>query len=258
MLLLVQFLYRLTFGMAAAMAVTSPRLVTSGYYRNNAYVLLGMNVLAALVAWSGAVDADLVPPWIATAGAVVSYFCAAFWLYEKPRAGIWSLFVIGTLALVGALTATPLVDKPPTARTLCLFDAAVSGLVLGVTMAAMLLGHWYLNAPGMKIVPLQKLTLAIGAVTIVRAGITAAGLAHSGVLNPLGWSTAFEPVQTMMLALQWLAGVVGTLILVAMTWSTLKIPNTQAATGMLYVAVITTFLGELVGQLLSVGSVFPL
>ena len=33
------------------MAVTSPRLVTSGYYRNNAYVLLGMNVLAAVVAW---------------------------------------------------------------------------------------------------------------------------------------------------------------------------------------------------------------
>jgi hypothetical protein len=43
-----------------------------------------------------------------------------------------------------------------------------------------------------------------------------------------------------------------------MTWSTLKIPNTQAATGMLYVAVITTFLGELVGQLLSSGKAYPL
>ena len=36
-----------------------------------------------------------------------------------------------------------------------------------------------------------------------------------------------------------------------MTWQTLKIPNTQSATGILYVAVILTFLGELVSHLLS-------
>lgn len=258
MLLLIQFLYRLTFGMAAAMAVTSPRLVTSGYYRNNAYVLLGMNVLAALVAWSGAVDPSLAPPWIATAGAILSYVCAAMWLYEVPRSGIATLVVIAGLALAGSLIATPVADKPSAARVLCLADATVSGLLLGVTMAAMLLGHWYLNAPGMKIVPLQKLTLAIGAVTLLRAGVTAAGLAGGGVLNPLSWSQSFEQVQIIMLVLQWLAGIVGTLVLVGMTWSTLKIPNTQAATGMLYVAVITTFLGELVGQLLSATSVFPL
>ncbi len=52
--------------------------------------------------------------------------------------------------------------------------------------------------------------------------------------------------------------VVGTAVLVGMTLSTLKIPNTQAATGMLYVAVITTFLGELVGRLLSVGRDYAL
>ena len=240
------------------MAVTSPRLVTSGYYRNNAYVLLGMNVLAAVVAWSGAVDRTLVPPWIAMAASVVSYFAAAFWLYEKPRAGTAALVVVAGLALVGLLIATPIVDKPPQAQALCWADAAVSGLVLGVTMAAMLLGHWYLNAPGMKIAPLQKLTLAIGAFTVVRAVITAAGLAGNGVLNPLSWPAEFDYVRLMMLLLQWLAGVGGTLLLVGMTWSTLKIPNTQAATGMLYVAVITTFLGELVGQLLSASSVYPL
>lgn len=240
------------------MAVTSPRLVTSGYYRNNAYVLLGMNVLAALVAWSGMVDAQLVPPWIPTAAAVVSYFCAAFWLYEKSRAGIASLLVVAVLALAGSLLATPVAGKPATAQALCWADTAVSGLVLGVTMAAMLLGHWYLNAPGMKIVPLQKLTLAVGAVTALRACVTAAGLEFGGHSNPLLWSSQFEPVSMLMLVLQWLAGIAGTLLLVGMTWSTLKIPNTQAATGMLYVAVITTFLGELVGQLLSATSVYPL
>jgi hypothetical protein len=42
---------------------------------------------------------------------------------------------------------------------------------------------------------------------------------------------------------------VGTLALAVMTWQTLKIPNTQSATGILYVAVIATFLGELVALL---------
>ena len=76
MCLLCQFLYRLSFGMALAMVVTSPRKVTSGYYRNNCYVLLGMTLLAALVAWSGAVTSEelkLLPPWPATTPATWSW-----------------------------------------------------------------------------------------------------------------------------------------------------------------------------------------
>ena len=41
-----------------------------------------------------------------------------------------------------------------------------------------------------------------------------------------------------------------------MSWQTLKIPNTQSATGILYVAVITTFLGELTSLLLSAARLF--
>jgi len=252
-LLLVQFLYRLSFGMAAAMVVTSPRLVTSGYYRNNAYVLLGMNVLAALAAWSGTVDRALVPPWIATAAAIVSYVAAVCWLYEKPRAGTAALAVIALLTLVGAVWATPTSGKPLDAILLCRADAVVSGLLLGTTMAAMLLGHWYLNAPGMKIAPLQKLNLLIGVAVVVRAVVCGLGLAgHLSVVEHV------EFVQWLMIGLRWGAGLLGTAGLVAMTRSTLNIPNTQAATGMLYVAVITTFLGELVGQLLSAANVYPL
>jgi hypothetical protein len=36
-----------------------------------------------------------------------------------------------------------------------------------------------------------------------------------------------------------------------MAWKTLQIPNTQSATGILYVAVIGVFTGELLGLLLS-------
>jgi hypothetical protein len=58
--------------------------------------------------------------------------------------------------------------------------------------------------------------------------------------------------------LRWLAGLVGVAIVIWMTWQTLKIHNTQSETGLLYVAVILTFLGELVSQLLSEGTTFPI
>lgn len=259
MLLLAQFLYRLSFGMAAAMVITPPKLVTSGYYRNNLYVLLGMNTLGALVAWGG--FGDSAPNdwqrYPALAAAILSYFGAAVWLYEKPRAGIALLGIIGLVTLAGAIAVTPVADKPHTYAALCYADTLASGLLLGTTMAAMLLGHWYLNAPGMKITPLFRLTAVMGMALVLRVVVSAIGLSIAfSAASSLGG--AFEAAQWFMLALRWIAGVFGTAGLIWMTWTTLRIPNTQAATGMLYVAVIMTFLGELLGQLLSVGRLYPL
>ena len=50
MLVLSQFVLRLSFGLSLAMALTSPKKVTSGYFRNHSYVLLGLTVLATLAA----------------------------------------------------------------------------------------------------------------------------------------------------------------------------------------------------------------
>jgi hypothetical protein len=43
-----------------------------------------------------------------------------------------------------------------------------------------------------------------------------------------------------------------------MTWQTLKVPNTQSATGILYAGMILAFIGELTAALLSAESPFPL
>jgi hypothetical protein len=43
-----------------------------------------------------------------------------------------------------------------------------------------------------------------------------------------------------------------------MTWETLRIPNTQSATGILYVAVILSFLGELTSQFISSQTIYPI
>jgi len=267
-LLLTQFLYRLSFGMAAAMAITPPRLVTSGYYRNNLYVLLGLNALATLIAWGAATSVGPLPLVPAVGAVIFSYFGAACWLYEKPRAGIAMLVVVALLTLYGTLaTAQP--EAGPTGAEswtssiglLNNLAAVSSGLLLGTTMAAMLLGHWYLNAPGMRLQPLVRLTAYMGVSLAARTIVCGIGLVALFSVNSSSDAGSVEVLgsaQKFMLILRWLAGIFGTAGLIGMTWSTLKIPNTQAATGMLYVAVITTFLGELIGQLLSAGFPYPL
>jgi hypothetical protein len=234
--LLVQFLLRLTFGLATGMALCSPKQVTSGYFRNHLYVTLGLSFLAGLVAWS--IDG----PWQwAFGAAVASYVGAACWLYENSRWGRPILGIIAVLALAGALQPTVSSDG----SAMECFNTVTSGLVLGVTMAAMLLGHWYLNTPTMQLAPLRKLLVAMAAVVILQMIVSGCGLAT--VL------AASDPPRFSwwLLVLRWLFGLIGVLALTLMAWKTLQIPNTQSATGILYVAVIGVFTGELLGLLLS-------
>ena len=80
----------------------------------------------------------------------------------------------------------------------------------------------------------------------------------AGLVLELGHAEAWGVRTWLMIGFRWLAGLAGTLIFSLMAWQTLKIPNTQSATGILYAAVILTFLGELVALLLGVDMRYPL
>jgi hypothetical protein len=147
----------------------------------------------------------------------------------------------------------PRAESGTAAQVLAWLDPVTGGLVLGTTMAAMLLGHWYLNAPGMPLAPLVRLIGLLAAAVVLRGGVCALGLEAEVAAH--GWPRMTD---LSFLALRWIGGLAGTAVLAVMAWRTLKIPNTQSATGILYVAVITTFLGELAGGLLSAHSVYPL
>jgi hypothetical protein len=239
--ILSEFIFRLSFGMALGMALASPRQVTSGYYRNHLYVLLGLAVLATMAAFARRDALAIGPPLSA---AVLSYVGSVLWLYEKPRAGIAALALVSAVSLWGAWQANDWQYPTGAAHTaLGALDVVSGGLVLGITMAAMFLGHWYLNSPTMALEPLKRLVVMIGGAVCLRAAVEAAGLALDLQTNAIGTS------QLLFLALRWLSGIVGTLVLAVMAYKTLKIPNTQSATGILYVCVIVTFLGELISLL---------
>jgi hypothetical protein len=251
MAILTQFLFRLAFGMALAMGITSPRLVTSGYFRVHLYVILGLGVLGSAVAWS---QPERFALWPALTMAVLSYVGSVVWLYEKPAAGRVLLFLVAGMALVGSWIATDIpAGAAPLIVALSYLDPASGGLVLGGTMAAMLLGHWYLNTPTMQLEPLKRLILLMAVAIALRAVISGTGAVV--LVNELGWPSAGRMA---FLSLRWLSGIVGAMATAIMAWETLKVPNTQSATGILYVGVITTFLGELTSQLLTVELGIPL
>lgn len=279
MQLLAQFLLRLAFGLAVGMGITSSRQVTSGFFRNHLYVTLGIATLAALITYKGAPEAF----WYAVLAAVASYAGSVCWLYEKHDDGKIALWIVASVALSGTLTLTesisgsmdanryfPVVQGDVTsaeatvmenrARQLGYWSAGLSlvtnissGLLLGTTIAAMFLGHWYLNSPTMELAPLRRLLLAMGASAILQAVVSSVGIACE-----LTYANHLTTQWLLFVVLRWAFGLVGVAVLVWMAWRTLEIPNTQSATGILYVAVIGVFVGELAAALLSAESAVPL
>jgi hypothetical protein len=240
--ILSQFLLRLTFGLAVGMAITSPRKVSSGFFRNHLYVTLGLTTLAALVlSQTYSMAAAL-----ATTAAALSFVGAATWLYESQGLGRALIVAVAACSFAAGCASI----WPDLLRSTAF---VTSGLVLGVTFACMLLGHWYLNAPGMELEPLRRLLILAALAIGVQMAVVGTGLVCEASHRPtvgIDW--------LLFVTLRWSFGLFGVLGLLWMAWQTLKIPNTQSATGILYVAVIGVFIGELTGLLLSAESLYPL
>jgi hypothetical protein len=257
--LLVEFLFRLTFGVAVAMAVTPSRWVTSGFYRVHLWVLMGLQTLAALAL--GSIPANSLESaallrdqfWLAVTAASISYSGAIVWMYDKKWLGKLMIVAVAGCALAGC--CLPVFNQSIKPIAFQIADRITSGLLLGLVSTAMLLGHWYLNTPTMKMEPLRRLIIFLAAAVLVRMAVSGSGAWLEAAR--LAQSSEFPQSWTMFLALRWLTGLVGTLVIAGLTWQTLKIPNTQSATGILYAGVILTFIGELTSQLLSAESLYP-
>ncbi len=254
LVVLVEFLMRLSFGTAFSMACTSGRQVTSGFFRVHLWMLLGFATLTTLIAYSYPAPFSR-PNWLLAAAIalmVLSYVLSVAWLYERRTLGGAGLWLMAAIALAGAALAWPL-SATALAALLQLADVATSGLLLGATLTAMLLGHWYLNTPTMQLAPLRRLLALIFIATALRASVSVCGL-----LLTLQFAEPLTTSTWLFLALRYIAGIAGVALFTYLARQTLKIPNTQSATGILYAAVILAFIGELTSQLLSASAPFPL
>jgi hypothetical protein len=259
---LIQFLHRLTFGIALAMLCTPSRQVTSGFFRVHLWVLMGLETFAALAIYSlrsestgETAAAPLVGGeqlGLAISAAVISYVGAVIWMYEA--------FLLGKLALASVVLLSasalsiPLLSSGSPGGILLTADALSGGALAGLVTAAMLLGHWYLNTPTMQLAPLQRLLILLALSLALRVLVSGIG-AGSRLFAPDAQPDAALQV---FLGLRWIAGLLAPAGMTWLTWQTLKIPNTQSATGILYAAVIVVFIGELTSQILTAQAGVPL
>ena len=252
--MIAQFSLRLICGMSLMWVLMPRNQVTAGFFRIQMLVVLGLGILAALtVEIGGSPDANLADNALLSQSAAAvlcgtiaaaAFLGSVFWTLERRRAGTAMVFLIA--ALSACLLPAVTVDEAgfSSARgVLRVLSEWSSAAMLGAAVTGMLLGHWYLTAPTMSIAPLSRLNVYFAAAALVRLLLSAAGL----------WllrEHSIGSTQGLWLSMRWLAGILGPICVVIMVWRILKYRNTQAATGVLFVGVILTFIGEMSASLL--------
>ena len=247
MTLLVSFLCRFAWGMTVGLLLTPAGDVPAGFFRVNLLVVMGLATLAALAA-ATAWPIGLVCVACGLA-AVASWLGGIGWLAARRTFAIGCTVVV-TAAL--AIATMGSVAQPGLTAAGVMGSAAAlsAGLVIGLSVHAMLLGHWYLNAPGMRVDILQTMVLWTLAVWGLETAVALAGL-------PSLYGLLGDPAIAALGGLRWIAGLAGLPVLLVMSRRTLEIPNTQSATGILYVACLAAIVGELTAQLLTERAGWP-
>lgn len=241
--MLATFSLRLALGMMAALLLLSPAQINPRFYRTHfltAFGLAGVALVFGHSSWGAWLTVALIT------GMVFAFVGSVVWALEGAPGG--RVLIVLAVAAFGVALGFLDIDTPqPLSPGWALADQLTSAAVLGAGMTAMLMGHSYLIAPSMSIVPLQRLIGALVITTLLRMGVSAVGLSwwtQERSLFNLNDVTAF------WLPVRWGIGFLGPLVLGVLAWQTTRIRSTQSATGILYVVVIFVFLGELTSLLL--------
>jgi uncharacterized membrane protein YgdD (TMEM256/DUF423 family) len=102
----------------------------------------------------------------------------------------------------------------------------------------MLLGHAYLTASKMTMAPFRRLNLFVAAMIVVRAALAAAAT--------IAMPREVWQRDGLFIITRWLVGLLVPAMFVYMAHDCIKRRSTQSATGILYVAGVLIFVGEIV------------
>jgi hypothetical protein len=136
--------------------------------------------------------------------------------------------------------------------TLLINHLAATAL-LGSVMLTMVFGHWYLVIPKLSIDHLARLTKVLIGAIVLRVLTILASLVILEAEQSLPLSAVLKELMVGQAMFFWpriLFGVLVPIILALMIRSTVRIRHTQAATGLLYLAVVALLFGEFFSKFL--------
>lgn len=179
--------------------------------------------------------------------AVLLGFTAWIWnRYSIP------LFVICIVSLTGSLvshvTHSNFIIENSSPHPASLIGAACLVSVL----FSMILGHWYLNVPDLKITWLKRSVFALGTLLISRIVWNIFIFSKSSNLNLVYDGMTISPLDFLFMLdglFLWIAlffGLIAPLLINFMTYRSLKIFSTQSATGLLYINIVLILMSEMI------------
>ena len=258
---------QLAFGGVVGLAVPPFEVLDRGFYRSSAGIFLGSAVaflggkiaLITRAGHLGVADAVEVVLWTA--------FCVALGLYV---ASLWSdsnqrrarTYLASFLTGLAALSFSALTFRlgGPVSSVLYPLAFVSAALVLGAVATGMLLGHWYLIDLGLSIEPLERLLRWFLVATWAQLAV----LALTTTLVGLGSDEGEAAVARLwhdhrpLLLTRVILGPAAALAMGYLIRRTLRIPQTMAATGLFYVAILAVMVGEMLGRLILFRTSLPL
>jgi hypothetical protein len=200
--------------------------------------------------------------WFLFLVAATGYLWSLWGEYVILRARLFAAtWMLGSVALIVAAEAyrrAPLLSVEALLYPLTFLNSA---LVLGTASAGMLLGHWYLIDRDLSLDPLnrmlsmyvfslraQVLIMVVGSIFLLLFGADPNVASLHRLLHE----------HTSLLITRLLVSPIGAGVLAAMIWRTLQIPQTMAATGLFYIAVLAVLVGEFLGRFILFRTGLPL
>lgn len=263
---------QLAFGGVLALSVPNFHALERGFFKSTACVYLGCGLLILAgklsLAYTGGVAA--VSRARAAEAAVWLLFCVLCSVYAATlwgdrfvlRARAYVLTLGAGLLAVGLsgnlYRSAPLVSAETLVYTLSFYASAV---MLGAVATGMALGHWYLIEVGLSLDPFRRVFKFYVGTLVVQVAVLALGLL---ALFTAGTATTAEQVRALwadhhtLVGLRFGLGPLASLSVAYLIWRTLQIPQTMAATGLFYVAILTALVGEFLGRFVLFRTGLPL
>jgi protein NrfD len=144
----------------------------------------------------------------------------------------------------------------PGSRIWVAASSLLGGWLLGCVLLTMNLGHWYLVSRALPFDYLFHAATAYTTFAVLRGGLLAAAMLWCPNRDGLARLMSLER-DALFFLFRVLWGIAGPVGLAYFVWKTARIKSNQAATGLLYVALVFVLVGELLGAYLTVATGFP-
>lgn len=220
-----------------------------GFFSLHGALAFALLLLACLVRPAG-----LPPAAAAAATVLMGLYALAAHAGFAGRAR--PLLAAGAVGGAWAMGRVALLAPRPSGDAWTIAGASLGGLFFGAALLTMNLGHWYLISRSLPFRLLSRGAALFAALAGARAALLLAAVAAAPDRQGLEALLSLER-DALFFLFRILWGIVGPMALSYFIWKTADMRSNQAATGLLYVALIFVLIGELLSSYLTVATGFP-